>query len=117
MDLTRLIALGQADPVGALLAAPVRDTVKSVDANGRIIRTEPRERLWRALTPQMFRRGGLTRALRAAIRAGAPITDEAAAMERLGLKALVVEGSEENIKVTTPADLALVEALLKRTKR
>jgi 2-C-methyl-D-erythritol 4-phosphate cytidylyltransferase len=117
MDLTKLIALGQADPVGALLAAPVRDTVKSVDANGRIIRTEPRERLWRALTPQMFRRGGLTRALRAAIKAGVAVTDEAAAMERLGLKALVVEGSEENIKVTTPADLALVESLLGKKRR
>jgi 2-C-methyl-D-erythritol 4-phosphate cytidylyltransferase len=117
MDLTKLIALGQADPVGALLAAPVRDTVKSVDASGHIIRTEPRERLWRALTPQMFRRGGLTRALRAAIKAGVAVTDEAAAMERLGLKALVVEGSEENIKVTTPADLTLVESLLKRNKR
>jgi 2-C-methyl-D-erythritol 4-phosphate cytidylyltransferase len=117
VDLTRLVALGQADPVGALLAAPVRDTVKSVDANSRIVRTEPRERLWRALTPQMFRRGGLTRALRAALRAGAVVTDEASAMERLGLKALVVEGSESNIKVTTPADLALVESLLKRKKR
>ena len=117
MDLTKLIALGQADPVGALLAAPVRDTVKSVDQNGRIVRTEPRERLWRALTPQMFRRGGLTRALRAAIKAGVAVTDEAAAMERLGLKALVVEGSEENIKVTTPADLALVESLLRRNLR
>ena len=114
MDLTKLIALGQVDPVGALLAAPVRDTVKSVDADGRIIRTEPRERLWRALTPQMFRRGGLTRALRAAIKAGVAVTDEAAAMERLGLKALIVEGDESNIKVTTPADLAVVEAMLKR---
>jgi 2-C-methyl-D-erythritol 4-phosphate cytidylyltransferase len=117
MDLTRLIALGQADPVGALLAAPVRDTVKSVDANSRIVRTEPRERLWRALTPQMFRRGGLTRALRAAIKAGVSVTDEAAAMERLGLKALVVEGSEQNIKVTTPADLAVVESMLKPQRR
>jgi 2-C-methyl-D-erythritol 4-phosphate cytidylyltransferase len=114
MDLTRLIALGQADPVGALLAAPVRDTIKSVDSASRIVRTEPRERLWRALTPQMFRRGGLTRALRAAIKAGAAVTDEASAMERLGLKALVVEGSDQNIKVTTPADLALVESLLRR---
>ena len=113
MDLTKLIALGQADPVGALLAAPVRDTVKSVDPSGRIVRTEPRERLWRALTPQMFRRGGLTRALRAAIKAGVAVTDEAAAMERLGLKALVVEGDEANVKVTTPADLSVVEAMLK----
>ena len=117
MDLTRLIALGQADAVGALLAAPVRDTVKSVDAEGRIVRTEPRERLWRALTPQMFRRGGLTRALRSAIRVGATVTDEASAMERLGLKPLVVEGSEQNIKVTTPADLAVVEAVLRKKVR
>ncbi|MGH8029271.1 MAG: 2-C-methyl-D-erythritol 4-phosphate cytidylyltransferase [Arenimonas sp.] len=117
MDLTRLIALGQADPVGALLAAPVRDTVKSVDAQSRVVRTEPRERLWRALTPQMFRRGGLTRALRAAIKAGVNVTDEAAAMERLGLKALVIEGDESNIKVTTPADLALVESMLRAKKR
>jgi 2-C-methyl-D-erythritol 4-phosphate cytidylyltransferase len=118
MDLTRLIALGQADPVGALLAAPVRDTIKSCDpATMHVKRTEPRETLWRALTPQMFRRGGLTRALRTAIKAGVVVTDEAMAMERLRLKALLVEGSDENIKVTTPADLALVEALLKRKKR
>ena len=118
MDLTRLIALGQADPVGALLAAPVRDTIKSCDpATQHVKRTEPRETLWRALTPQMFRRGGLTRALRTAIKAGVAVTDEAMAMERLRLKPLLVEGSDENIKVTTPADLAVVEALLKRKKR
>jgi 2-C-methyl-D-erythritol 4-phosphate cytidylyltransferase len=118
MDLTRLIALGQADPVGALLAAPVRDTIKSCDpATMHVKRTEPRETLWRALTPQMFRRGGLTRALRTAMKAGMVVTDEAMAMERLRLKPLLVEGSDENIKVTTPADLAVVEALLKRKKR
>jgi 2-C-methyl-D-erythritol 4-phosphate cytidylyltransferase len=117
MDLTRLIALGQADAVGALLAAPVRDTIKSCDpATMHVKRTEPRETLWRALTPQMFRRGGLTRALRTAMKAGVQVTDEAMAMERLRLKPLIVEGSEENIKVTTPADLAVVEALLKRKK-
>jgi 2-C-methyl-D-erythritol 4-phosphate cytidylyltransferase len=117
MDLTRLIALGQADPVGALLAAPVRDTIKSCDpATMHVKRTEPRETLWRALTPQMFRRGGLTRALRTAMKAGVHVTDEAMAMERLRLKPLIVEGADENIKVTTPADLAVVEALLKRKK-
>lgn len=114
VDLTRLIALGQADPVGALLATPVRDTLKRADGNGRSAATESREHLWRALTPQMFRRGGLTRALHAAMRADVPVTDEASAMERLGLKPRLVEGSEDNIKVTTPADLAVAEYILTR---
>ena len=115
MDLTRLIALGQADPVGALLATPIRDTLKRADDQNHSRVTESRESLWRALTPQMFRRGGLTRALEAAIRAGIIVTDEAMAMERLGLKPLLVEGSEDNIKVTTPADLALAEFILKKS--
>jgi 2-C-methyl-D-erythritol 4-phosphate cytidylyltransferase len=114
VDLSRLIAIGQADPIGALLAAPVRDTLKRANAEGRSSMTEPREALWRALTPQMFRRGGLTRALQAAMRVGATVTDEAMAMERLGLKPTLVEGSEDNIKVTTPADLALAEFILRR---
>lgn len=111
-DLARLLAVGQADPVGALLAAPVRDTLKRADQVGRSQATEPREWLWRALTPQLFRRGGLTRALEAAIRSGLRITDEAMAMERLGLRPCLVEGSEDNIKITTPADIALAEFLL-----
>ena len=114
VDLSRLIAIGQADPIGAILAVPVRDTIKRADDQSRSNMTEPREALWRALTPQMFRRGGLTRALQAAMRVGATITDEAMAMERLGLKPRLVEGSEDNIKVTTPADLALAEFILKR---
>jgi 2-C-methyl-D-erythritol 4-phosphate cytidylyltransferase len=113
-DLSRLIAIGQADPIGALLATPVRDTLKRADSESRSQMTEPREELWRALTPQMFRRGGLTRALQAAMRVGAVVTDEAMAMERLGLKPRLVEGAEDNIKVTTPADLALAEFILKR---
>ena len=114
MDLTRLIALGQADHVGAILAAPARDTLKRSDGDGRIRSTESRDSLWRALTPQMFRRGGLTRALAAALRTGATVTDEAMAMERLGLRPLLVEGSDDNIKVTTPADLAVAELVLRR---
>lgn len=116
LDLSRLLQVGQADPVGALLAAPVRDTLKRADHLGRSIATEPREWLWRALTPQLFRRGGLTRALQAALKAGVRVTDEAMAMERLGLKPCLVEGSEDNIKVTTPADLALAEAILAKLK-
>jgi 2-C-methyl-D-erythritol 4-phosphate cytidylyltransferase len=114
VDLTRLIAMGQADPVGAILATPVRDTIKKADSRSRAGNTEPRENLWRALTPQMFRRGGLIRALTAAMRAGVNVTDESMAMERLGLKPLLVEGSEDNIKVTTPADLALAEFILSK---
>jgi 2-C-methyl-D-erythritol 4-phosphate cytidylyltransferase len=114
VDLSRLLAIGQADPIGAILAAPVRDTIKRADEQLRSSMTEPREALWRALTPQLFRRGGLTRALQAAMREGATITDEAMAMERLGLKPRLVEGSEDNIKVTTPADLALAEFILRR---
>lgn len=114
IDLSRLLAIGEADPIGAILAAPVRDTIKRANEEGRSSMTEPRDPLWRALTPQMFRRGGLTRALQAAMRVGAKVTDEAMAMERLGLKPRLVEGSEDNIKVTTPADLALAEFILRR---
>ncbi|MFY2764200.1 2-C-methyl-D-erythritol 4-phosphate cytidylyltransferase [Arenimonas sp. MALMAid1274] len=116
LDLARLLTVGQADPVGALLAAPVRDTLKRADRVGRSQSTEPRDWLWRALTPQLFRRGGLTRALEAALRAGVRVTDEAMAMERLGLKPCLVEGSEDNIKVTTPADLALAEFILAQAR-
>lgn len=114
VDISRLLAIGSAEPVGAILAAPVRDTIKRGDEHARIALTEPRAQLWRALTPQMFRRGGLTRALESALQAGVPVTDEAMAMERLGLKPRLVEGSEDNIKVTTPADLNLAEFILKR---
>ena len=114
VDLSRLLAIGQADPVGAILATPLRDTLKRGNGNQQITGTEPRDRLWRAQTPQMFRRGGLTRALQAAMRGGVAITDEAMAMERIGLKPRLVEGSEDNIKVTTPADLAFAEFILAR---
>jgi len=116
VDLTRLLAIGQADPIGAILAAPVRDTIKRADEGEelRSAATEPREKLWRAMTPQLFRRGGLTRALQAAMRGNVAVTDEAMAMELLGLKPRLVEGSEDNIKVTTAADIALAESILKR---
>lgn len=105
VDLDKLLDLGAADPVGAILAAPVRDTLKRAGDDGGIDRTEPREGLWRAFTPQMFRRLQLRRALHAAHEAGIEITDEAMAMERLGHRPLLVEGREDNFKVTTPADL------------
>ena len=114
-DLDQLLNRGRVDPVGAILAAPVRDTLKHAGDDGGIDGTEPRERLWRALTPQLFRRLQLTRALEAARDAGVAVTDESMAMERQGHRPLLVEGSEDNLKVTTPADLALLEFLLSRT--
>ena len=111
-DLDALLERGRADPVGAILAAPVRDTLKRAGDDGGIDRTEPRQGLWRALTPQLFRRLQLARALEGARDAGVVVTDEAMAMERLGHRPLLVEGSEDNLKVTTPADLAYVAYVL-----
>jgi 2-C-methyl-D-erythritol 4-phosphate cytidylyltransferase len=113
-DLGRLIAAGT-QAGGALLAAPLRDTLKRGDETGRSIATEPREARWRALTPQMFRRGELTLALERTRAQGLVVTDEAMAMERIGIMPLLVEGAEDNIKVTTPADLKLAEFLLEKT--
>lgn len=104
-DLEQLLERGRNDPVGAILAAPVRDTLKRAGDDGGIDGTEPRSRLWRAFTPQLFRRLQLSRALEAADAAGVECTDESMAMERLGLRPLLVEGSEDNFKITTPADL------------
>lgn len=114
VDLSRLLEVGRADPVGGILAAPVRDTLKRAGDDGGIDATEPRERLWRALTPQLFRRHQLTRALLDAATAGVEVTDEAMAMERQGVRPLLVEGAESNFKVTTPADLARFEFELSR---
>ena len=111
-DLLKLVERGREDPVGAILAAPVRDTLKRAGDDGGIDRTEPRERLWRALTPQMFRRLQLSKALEDAAKAGVEVTDEAMAMERQGLRPLLIEGSEDNFKITTPADLARFEFIL-----
>ena len=110
-DLDRLIAAAQTGD-GAILGAPVRDTLKRADDSRRIAATEPRERLWRAFTPQAFQREALTRALEQARADGVAVTDEAMAMERVGAQPALVEGREDNLKVTTAADLRLIEFLL-----
>jgi 2-C-methyl-D-erythritol 4-phosphate cytidylyltransferase len=112
-EVDALIAECRHDPVGGLLAIPVSDTVKQADKAGRSSGTLPRERLWRAQTPQMFHHGSLVQALTQALAAGIEPTDEAAAIERLGLKPRLVEGSPLNIKVTCPADLLLARAALR----
>lgn len=113
-DIERLVEVGSAAG-GGLLGAPLRDTLKRADAHGRSLLTEPREQRWRAFTPQMFRRGQLVAALEAARGDGVPVSDEAMAMERAGYAPRLVEGAEDNIKVTTAADFAMAEFLLSKT--
>jgi 2-C-methyl-D-erythritol 4-phosphate cytidylyltransferase len=116
-DLRALVETCRRDPVGGLLALPVADTLKQADDDGRSLRTLPRERLWRAQTPQMFRLGILARALAEAISAGYDPTDEASAIEKQGLHPRLVEGSPLNVKVTRPADLAFAEAAFRAARR
>ena len=112
-DLSRLIDQLADDRVGGLLGAPVVDTLKRADANDGVTATVSRESLWRALTPQMFRYGVLDRALRAAQDAGVAPTDEAQAVEALGLQPRLVRGDPDNIKITLPEDIERAERLLK----
>lgn len=100
------------DAVGGILAAPVRDTLKRCDASGAIIATVDRTQLWHALTPQMFRLGTLIHAIESALADGVIVTDEAQAIERIGLTPRVVAGSADNLKITHPEDLALAGMIL-----
>jgi 2-C-methyl-D-erythritol 4-phosphate cytidylyltransferase len=97
------------DPVGGILAVPVADTVKRADADQRVAATEPRDGLWQAQTPQMFRYGQLQKSLKNEI----SVTDEAGAIEAAGLKPKLVRGDSTNLKVTWPADLALAAMILR----
>lgn len=101
-------------PVGGILAQPVRDTVKQVAQAHAIETTLERERLWRALTPQMFRLGVLREAITAAVEDDILVTDEAQALERNGSRPEIVQGGPHNVKVSLDEDLALAEFYLKR---
>lgn len=106
--LNHLLTTLEHDEVGGLLALPVADTLKLADTQHRIEKTIPRDALWQAQTPQMFRAATLQKALQRF--AGAP-TDEAQAIEALGLSPKLVTGELRNMKVTFPQDLALLELL------
>lgn len=112
-DLARLYEECRNDQIGGVLALPAADTVKRAakDEGGalRVAGTENRDLLWLAQTPQMFRAGLLADALR---KAQGPVTDEASAVEQMGLKPRLVPGSRENLKVTYPEDLAMAQAIL-----
>jgi 2-C-methyl-D-erythritol 4-phosphate cytidylyltransferase len=116
-DLERLIGELELDPVGGLLGVAVRDTMKRADGAARVIATVDRSDLWHAYTPQMFRLGVVAAALREAIASGALVTDEAAAMERLGHRPRLVEGHGDNIKITRPEDLPLARFHLEQQGR
>jgi 2-C-methyl-D-erythritol 4-phosphate cytidylyltransferase len=112
-DIHLLIDKLRNDPVGGILALPVHDTLKGVEA-GRINATIDRTRIWRALTPQMFRYSALKHALEQAARDGNTVTDEASALELQGKQPAIVEGRPDNIKITRPEDLALAQFYLEQ---
>ena len=113
-SVTRLLEKGLASPDGAILAMPVRDTLKSGGEDDRISGTVKREALWAAQTPQLFPLVALTQALQGMLDVGESPTDEAAAMEKTGARPLLVMGSPANIKITWPEDVAIAEAWLAR---
>ncbi|MDH4098700.1 MAG: 2-C-methyl-D-erythritol 4-phosphate cytidylyltransferase [Nitrospira sp.] len=101
---------------GAIVALPMRDTVKEVGAEHRIERTVDRRPLWLAQTPQAFRRDQLLEAHRKAHAEGVHATDDAFLFEWAGYPVMVVEGSGENVKVTRPEDMIIGEAILAARK-
>ncbi|MCU7993922.1 2-C-methyl-D-erythritol 4-phosphate cytidylyltransferase [Shewanella glacialipiscicola] len=113
-DIDKLLASRVQFPQGAILAMPVRDTMKRANQQGEIGSTVCRDNLWHALTPQLFKAQQLKECLNAAIAAEVVVTDEASAMEWAGISPGLVSGRADNIKVTHPDDLGLAELFLMR---
>ncbi len=116
-DLVKLIECLSGHPVGGVLGIPAHDTMKRTDSGGAVQATVPRENLWHAQTPQMFRLGHLRLVLEDALSDGYHVTDEASAMEHAGKQPLMVEGHADNLKITRPEDLALAELYLRQQGR
>lgn len=107
--------IGQAAAgISAVVGVPVSDTIKSVDAGGRVIKTLQREGLWSIQTPQAFPCADLLKAYDKAYREGLYGTDDATLIEGMGLPVKVLMGSSENIKITSLKDMVLAEAILER---
>ena len=105
----------EAKVTGAVVAGvPVKDAIKRTDAGGMITDTLMRERLWSIQTPQVFSLELIQKAHKQASAAEFFGTDDAALVERLGVPVRVIPGSYENIKITTPEDIVVAEAILKR---
>lgn len=113
-DIDNLLLSRAQFPQGAILAMPVRDTMKRANTAGEVNSTVCRDHLWHALTPQLFPVNALKSALTAALAASAVVTDEASAMEWSGISPGLVSGRADNIKVTHPDDLGLAELFLQR---
>lgn len=113
-DIDALLTAAQKHPQGALLATPVRDTMKRSNDEQCVDHTVERQQLWHALTPQLFPFHTLQQALQQCLEQQRLVTDECSAMEHMGLKPRLVEGRSDNIKVTRPADLALAEWFLQQ---
>jgi 2-C-methyl-D-erythritol 4-phosphate cytidylyltransferase len=112
--LDRLVSKGLESASGAILAMPVNDTLKVSGQDGGIDRTVDRSPYWAAQTPQLFKVADLANNLAAALAAGEAPTDDAAAMERAGVRPLLVKGAATNIKITGADDLALAGFILRR---
>ncbi|MCZ6488702.1 MAG: 2-C-methyl-D-erythritol 4-phosphate cytidylyltransferase [Gammaproteobacteria bacterium] len=115
-DLRKLIEAAIDHSAGALLALPITDTLKHQDQDSNIDRTVPRAGLWRAFTPQLFKAKLLHRALEQVIKNDREVTDDASAIESLGLRPRLVECNAENIKITWPEDLSLATQILRRQR-
>ena len=112
-DLKKITDIVHDEDVGGLLACPILDTIKEVDEKLDVQKTIPREKLWSAMTPQIFRYELLKQALEAALVAGGSVTDEASAIESIGLTPRIVQGDKTNIKVTHSTDMVLAESIIK----
>jgi len=102
---------------GVVVGHPCVDTIKEVDASGRVIATPDRNRYWVAQTPQVFRASALSRAYWRAGIAGYEGTDDAALVEAVGGSVMMVAGSRSNLKVTVPEDLDMLSALMSARRR
>ena len=111
-DLKKIITAVRNEDVGGLLACQVVDTIKELDDSQRAVKTIDREKLWCALTPQIFKYDLLKKALQATVLSGQSVTDEASAIELLGLSPKIIPGDKTNIKITCAEDMALAELII-----
>ena len=119
-DINSLLSIQHEDCIGGILASPVRDTMKrSIQQKEQSVinKTENRDDLWHALTPQLFRLGEIKEAIKYCQKRGINITDECSAMESMGHNPRIIEGSHNNIKITYPTDLDLASFLIEQNSK
>lgn len=97
----------------AIVGVPVKDTIKKIDSNERIVETPDRSELWQAQTPQIFKKDIITEAYELAVKENFLGTDDASLVERIGVDIKMVEGDRKNLKITYPIDLRIAELIIK----